>query len=112
MKWTLALFLLLAACDAASNELPSVEQARSVASEWASINELEAQGRVGSTYVAMMRRDARTQLETLAGKFTDPASPQARIVNQLLGFPDDAPSERLRDRSRQLKAIEDRLAVS
>jgi len=112
MTRVLLILLLLGGCDAASNELPPVEQARSVGAEWAGINQLEAQGRVTHTYAAMMRRDARSELETLAGKFADPRSPEARLVEQLLALPDHAPPAELRQRSEQLKAIEDRLVVS
>ena len=112
MKRIALIVLTLAACDAASNELPAVEQARSVAAEWASINELEAKGRVPATYAAEMRRDARSDLETLAAKFADPRSSEARIVGELLALPEDAPPAEFTDRAERLKAIEDRLAVS
>src|SRR5215212_1204821 len=111
MKCLLPLvFLLAAACDPAPSDYSTVEQARSTAAEWAKVNELAAQGKLSSTYVAATRAEARSQLAKAESAFRDPKTPQASEVRALLALRDDAPAAEISAHAEALKKLEDALA--
>jgi hypothetical protein len=112
MRIFAVLVLILAACDAASSDYPTVIEARSAAAEWAKVNQLATQHRVTATYTRTMREEARRQLSKAAASLSDPGSPQASEVRALIALPDDASSEELSAHVDALQKIEDRLAVS
>lgn len=106
----LLLFLALAACSkGAEEDLPYIGQARSLAAEWALINEQSNQGKLTPTYTRVMRKDLREQLQTTAKSLSQPDSQYGRQIAALLRQPDDAAPEQLRAYSDQLKQIEDSL---
>jgi hypothetical protein len=111
MRSLLLIASLLCGCDAASNELPAVEDARSAAAEWAKINGLAEQGRLTQAYVTAMREEARQDLAKSLTTFSDPTSPQAKEVLALLALPDDAPEAQLHAHAAALKQVEKSLAV-
>lgn len=108
MKRLLLLFVLLAGCaEGPQKDLPSIGEARSLAAEWAMVNEQGAKGQLTATYVQSMRQSVREELSTISQSLTEPQS--ARIVADLLAQPDDASPAALRTRADQLKQIEDSL---
>jgi hypothetical protein len=102
--------LALAGCaQGAQQDLPSIKEARSLAAEWALVNEQAANGRLNSIYVDSMRSSVREQLLSLSQGFTQQDAPYVGIVGDLLSQPDDAPALQLRARAEALKTIEDSL---
>ena len=100
--------LLLGACaQGAARDLPYVKQARSVAAEWAMVNDQAAKARLTDQYVKSMHGDLRQELGTAGESISNPA--YAAVVNAILALPDDAPPARLRAGSHALKQIEDQL---
>jgi hypothetical protein len=110
MKCVPALALLLAGCDAASSDYPTVVEARSTSAEWALVNRLAVERRLTATYTKAMREEARRQLDTAQSALSEPTS--AAQLQALLALPPDAPPAKLRAHAEALKTIEDRLAVS
>ena len=108
---SLILSVSLGACGRMSDaqELASVKQARSVASEWALVNLQLDRNQVSERYAAEMRASARDQLQSVGRTFADPNSAQAAEVRALLGLADDAPPPALRIHVAKLKRIEDSL---
>ena len=102
----LGIVLLLAACAKDPEaDLPAVKQVRTVAAEWAKVNELAQRGRLTATYTKQMREAAREQLVKSVGKVR-PDSVEARILIELLAEPPDATPQRLRSQADKLKSIE------
>jgi hypothetical protein len=102
--------LLLAAC---SNEpdadLATIGNARSLAAEWALINEQSAKGQLTQTYTDTMREQLRQQLRSSASSLTRPDSRYSIEIQTLLHEPDNAAPEELRSHVAVLKHIEDGL---
>jgi hypothetical protein len=110
MRRLLALFLLLAACaQGPAADSPYISQARSLAAEWALINEQASEGRLTDTYVRVMRQSIRRQLETTSSSLTVPGSRYAQEIDALLAQPDDSDPDELRAYADRLKQIEDKL---
>jgi hypothetical protein len=91
MRASFVLFLLaaLAACSSQKDkELEAVKSARSVLAEWALVEEQAARDRAPSTYVEVMRKQARDQLKTAQKQLV--GQPQAKSVLERLqaGSPD------------------------
>jgi phosphate uptake regulator len=106
----LPLVLLLAACSkGAQADLPSIGEARSLAAEWALVNDQASKGHVTANYVRTMRDSVREQLQTTAKSLTQPDSDYGREISALLKEADDAPPQRLRAHAGRLKHIEDSL---
>ena len=106
----LLLTLALASCSKGPEaDLQYIGQARSLAAEWALINEQASQGKLTDTYTQVMREDLREQLETTAKSLTQPNSRYGQDIGALLQQPADAPPEQLRRYADQLKQIEDKL---
>ena len=110
MRWILLSVLLLAACSKGPQaDLPYISQARSLAAEWALVNEQSSQGKLTDAYVRTMRQSVREQLETSKKALTDPQSDYGQQIAAILKQPDDASPEQLRAQASKLKTIEDSL---
>ena len=106
----LLLLLLTAGCSKGPQaDLPYISEARSLAAEWALVNEQAAQGKLTATYVRTMRQSVRQQLQTTATSLTKPDSRYGGEVEALLAEPVDAPPAALRAHADRLKQIEDSL---
>jgi hypothetical protein len=110
MRRVLLLLLFLASCSkGAEADLPYISQARSLAAEWAIVNEQAAGGHLTATYTNTMRKDLREQLQTTASSLTSPDSRYGDEIQALLRQPDDAAPGELRAHVDKLKQIEDSL---
>ena len=106
----LLLFLALASCSKGPQaDLQYISQARSLAAEWALINEQAGEGKLSDTYARVMREDLRDQLQTTAKSLTQPDSRYGQEIQAVLAEPDDASPQALRSHADQLKQIEDSL---
>jgi hypothetical protein len=110
MRKPLLLLALLMGCSKGPEaDLPAISEARSLAAEWALVNEQAAQGRVTATYTRTMRESVRVQLQTAAKSLRQPDSRYGLEIGALLMQPDDAPPEKVRAHADRLKNIEDQL---
>ena len=110
MRRFLALFFLVAGCSQGPDaDAPYISQARSLAAEWALINQQAAEGRLTDTYVKVMRQSIREQLKTTSSSLTVPGSRYAQEIDALLAQPDDSDPDELRAYADRLKQIEDKL---
>jgi hypothetical protein len=107
----LFLLLLLGGCVSAppQADLQYVKQARSLAAEWALLNEQAAEGRLIPPYVAAMREWLRDGLETTSTSLTEPDSAYGGEIRALLDEPANAAPVELRAHVERLKQIEDEL---
>ena len=102
--------LLLAACSKGRQaDLQYISKARSLAAEWALVNELAAKGRLTDAYVSSMHQSLREQVRTAVKSLTVPDAPYATDIRAIAAMPDDAPPQQLRAYSDKLKTIEDSL---
>lgn len=102
--------LALASCSkSTSADLPAIAEARSLAAEWALVNEQARQGNLTSTYAITMRERVREQLQATGASLQQPHSRYAAEITSLLRQPDDASPEELRAHVRTLKQLEDQL---
>lgn len=109
-KLLLLLFGALASCSrGAQADLPSIGEARSLAAEWALINEQSAEGHLTGVYARTMRQAIRDQLQTTSRSLAQPRSPYGTEIESLLREADDAPPAELRVHAGKLKQIEDKL---
>jgi len=110
MRRILLLLLSLAACSKGPQaDLPYISQARSLAAEWALVNQQASKGKLTQTYVETMRKELRQELETSGKALSQPRSAYAREIDALLKQPGDASPADLREHARALKTIEDSL---
>jgi hypothetical protein len=110
MRWWLLCGLALAACSKGPQaDLASIGEARSLAAEWALVNDQAAQGKLTDAYVTSMHKWLRQQLRTTSASLTEPSSTYGAEIEALLHTPDDAPPAQLRAYSDRLKQIEDGL---
>lgn len=105
----ISLLPLLAACSQNNAELAIAKQLRSVAAEWAFVNQEAVRQNLPKPYVSGMRKAAQAQIKEAAQSIDDPASELGRLAATLQRLPPDAPSELLWRQAAALKAIEDRL---
>jgi Tfp pilus assembly protein PilP len=106
------LFLLLALTSCSKGpeaDLQYISEARSLAAEWALVNEQAAQGHLTAAYAQTMRASIRDQLQSSAKSLTQPRAPYAAEIGAILSAPDDAPPATLRGHASNLKRIEDQL---
>ena len=104
------LALLVAGCSKGpQTDLPYISQARSLAAEWALVNEQAARHRLTDTYTRTMQESFREQLQTVSRSLTQPDSRYGQEIRTLLAEPDEAPPEELRAHAGKLKQIEDGL---
>jgi hypothetical protein len=110
MRRLLPVLLLIGACSKGPDaDLPSIAEARSLAAEWAMVNELAAAGRLTPTYTATMRQNLRAQLRSTASSLTQSHSDYAQTIQSLVGLPDDAPPRQLEAAAAKLKHVENQL---
>ena len=106
----LLVILALASCSKGPQaDLQYISQARSLAAEWALVNDQASKGRLTDTYTQVMRQDLREQLQTTAKSLTEPHSRYGEEIQAVLAQPDDASPGQLRAHADQLKQIEDSL---
>ena len=109
-KLLLFLGLLCSACSKGPQaDVPAIGEARSLAAEWALINDQAAHNKLNRTYVDTMRASIREQLQEAATSLSQPNSAYGREVQVLLHEPDGAPAQELRAHADKLKHIEDNL---
>jgi hypothetical protein len=110
MRWRLLFALFLGACSKGPQaDLPYIGEARSLAAEWALVNDQAAKGQLNAIYVATTRAELRKQLQAASTALTDPNSAYGAEIRMLLREPDDAPSALLKAHSDRLKRQEDEL---
>jgi hypothetical protein len=110
MRWRLVFALLLAGCSKGPEaDLQYIKQARSVAAEWALVNEQAGQGKLTATYVSSMHRWLRDQLQSASQSLTQPDSAYGAEIKAVLRQPDDASPGQLKAHCERLKQIEDGL---
>lgn len=109
MRRSTILLLFLAGCSKGPNEdLQYIKQARSLAAEWALVNEEAHDDKLTQTYVDSMHQWLHDGLETGLSSLTQPDSPYGNEMQSLLAEPQDAAPAELRARAEALKRIEDR----
>ena len=110
LRWSLLLILFVAGCSKGPEaDLPSIGEARSLASEWALVNEQARRRQLTATYIRTMRESARKQLQTTAKSLTQPQSAYGQEIAALLREADGASPRVLRAHAASLKRIEDEL---
>ena len=110
LRWTLTLILLVGGCSKGPEaDLPYISGARSLAAEWAMVNEQARAGHLTRAYVSTMRQAVRQQLELNSKSLSEPQSGYAKEIQALLREPDDASPAQLRSHANKLKQIEDNL---
>ena len=106
----LILLVLLSACSGNPREdLQYIKQARSLAAEWALINEQARADRVTTTYVRSMHHWLRIDLHSASSSLSQPDSPYGAEMRALLAEPADADPDRLRAHVEALLHTEDEL---
>lgn len=104
------ILLLLAGCSKGPQaDLQYISEARSLAAEWAMVNDLAGRGQLTDVYVSSMHKWLRQQVETTQSSLTQPNSDYAREIAALAAEPDDAAPATLRSHSDRLKQVEDSL---
>ena len=104
------LLVLLAGCSkGAEADLQYIKQARSLAAEWALVNEQSNNGKLTGTYVRSMRQWVKDDLQTASSSLTRPDSRYGEEMRALLAEPVDASPNELRSHAEVLKQIEDSL---
>ena len=110
MRRVLPLVLILCGCSqGAEADLQYIKQARSIAAEWALVNEQSDEGKLTPTYVASMHRWLRDQMQASSQSLSVPDSPYGDEIQALMHVPDDATPDELRSHADALKHIEDSL---
>jgi hypothetical protein len=109
-KWLLLLAPVLASCSKGPQaDLQYIGDARSLAAEWALINDRASQGKLTDIYVGSMHQWLRQQLQADSASLTEPNSPYGDEIATLLRQPDDAAPTALNAHADRLKQIEDAL---
>jgi hypothetical protein len=109
-RWLAPLLLLVAACSKGPEaDLPAISQARSLAAEWALVNEEAGKGHLTHTYARTMRASVREQLQSSLKSLTEPKSQYGSEIEALLREPDDASPRELRAHAGRLMQVEKRL---
>ena len=109
LRWPLLLLLVAACSKGPEADLQYISAARSLAAEWALVNEQASEGHLTTAYVETMRESVREQLQTNAKSLTGPQSDYASEIAALLREPDDAAPAALRAHASKLKQVEDSL---
>jgi hypothetical protein len=110
MRCLLLIALLVAACSKGpESDLPTIGEARSLAAEWALVNEQALKDHVTSTYAEMMRARLREALQTQVKTLTKPDSDYGHEIRATVALPADTSPASLRAHVRALKQIEDKL---
>lgn len=99
--------LFLGACaNQASSDLQYVKQARSLAAEWALVNQQAQAGALTPAYVRSMHYWLNENLRTASSSLSQPNSRYGAEIRSLLAEPANASPDRLRAHARTLKQIE------
>ena len=110
VRTVIAILILLAGCSKApESDLQYIKRARSLAAEWALVNQQASVGKLTPTYVRSMHRWAHDGLETAASSLSEPDSRYGAEIRALLAQPEDADPAAIRAHSQMLKQIEDSL---
>jgi hypothetical protein len=108
LRRLLLLTVTLAACSKGPQaDLPYISQARSLAAEWALVNEQASHDQLTANYTSTMRASFREQLQTAAKSLSQPDSRYGQEIQAVLAQPDDAAPDELRAHADKLKQIED-----
>ena len=106
----LLMLVLVAGCSkGAQADLPYISQARSLAAEWALVNQQAASGHLTTPYTNTMRASFREQLQTVSKSLSQPDSRYGEEIQAVLAESDDAAPGELRAHADKLKQIEDAL---
>jgi hypothetical protein len=106
-RWLALLLLLVAACSKGpKTDLPTIGQARSLAAEWALVNEQADKGHLTSAYTRTMRASVRDQLQSSLKSLTEPKSQYGSEIEALLREPGDASPRELRAHAGRLMKAE------
>ena len=108
-KLLLLLFSLAACSKGPQADLQYIGDARSLAAEWALVNEQAAEGKLSHPYVESMHQWIRKQIETDFSSLTISDAPYSLEIGALLKQPDDASPDALRSHADKLKQMEDSL---
>jgi hypothetical protein len=109
-RTSLLVLALLAGCaKGPAADLQYIKQARSIAAEWALVNQQSEERRVTATYVDSMHRWLRQGAQTADSSLTDRKTAYGREIEALLAEPPAAAPSRLRAHAQRLKQFEDRL---
>jgi hypothetical protein len=101
---------LLAGCSKGPQaDLQHVAAARSLAAEWALVNDQADKNKLTAVYAAAMRKALRKQVQTALGSLSQPDAPYADEMRRLAAEPAGASPQALRAHSERLKQIEDGL---
>ena len=111
MRRSVAALALLSSCSSAppQSDLQYIKQARSIAAEWALVNQHAGEGRVTAIYADSMHRWLNDGLRTATMSLSAPNSRYGGEMKALLAEPSDAPPGQLRAHAEALKQIEDQL---
>lgn len=105
-----ALLLFSAGCSKGPDaDLQYISQARSIAAEWALINELDGQGRLNRTYVDSMHHWFAKGLGGAQSSLRRPDTDYGAEIRALAAEPPATSAAVLRARAMRLKRIEDEL---
>jgi hypothetical protein len=103
-------YLLLWGCSSGpQSDLQYVKQARSLAAEWASVNEHSNDGKLTAVYVRSMHEWIRDGVQSSVSSLTQPNSSYGNEMRALLAEPAGAAPDVLRSHADSLKQIEDEL---
>jgi hypothetical protein len=106
-RFLFLILALVAGCSTgAQTDLQYIGEARSLAAEWALVNEQAAQGKLSAAYVSAMHKALRQQVQTASGALTQPNSDYSREMQAIAALPDDAAPQQLRSHSDRLEQIE------
>jgi Tfp pilus assembly protein PilP len=108
-SWLLPLLVLAGCSKGAEADLQYIGEARSAAAEWALVNEQASKGRLTRAYVESMHRWLREEIRASHSALTEPNSFYGHEIAALLREPDGAPPSELRERSKRLKEVEEKL---
>jgi hypothetical protein len=108
-SWLLLVAIIAGCSKGPQADLQYIAAARSLAAEWALVNQQAAEGKLTPTYVQVMHKEMREQLQSSASALTQPDSRYGQVIRALMAQPDDAPPEELRAKAGTLKQIEDHL---
>jgi hypothetical protein len=110
MRRPIMILLVLAGCSKSQDpDLQYIKQARSLAAEWALVNDRAYSGGLTSTYVHSMRRWLHQDLRTALISVEQPDSRYGQEMRSLLAEPQDAAPAALRAHATTLKHIEESL---
>ena len=102
----LFLILLTSCSKGPAADLEYIKQARSLAAEWALVNEQANKGSLTTTYVRAMHQWLSEELRSTRSSLTQPESTYGTEIDRLLAEPADAPPDKLWAHSKKLKKIE------